>query len=86
MQQGSTLEVINTAAAFIVLAYFVWLLITNQRLVVLTTNSVQISPQQNIAEHSIHIGTAFIAALILIPRFGMMCGQMCMPAAEPMRQ
>lgn len=77
---GDILDVINTAVAFIVIAYFMFLLITNQRLVVLTSNSVQISPQQNITEHSVHMGTAFIAAMVLIPRVGMMCGQMCSPA------
>ena len=68
---GDALDVLNTAVAFIVIAYFMFLLITNQRLVVLTSNSVQISPQQNITEHSVHMGTAFIAAIVLIPRVGM---------------
>ena len=78
---SDALDVINTAIAFVVIAYFMFLLITNQRLVVLTSNSVQISPQQNITEHSVHMGTAFIAAIVLIPRVGMMCGQMC--GAQP---
>ena len=69
-------EMVNMAAAFVVLAYFAFLLVTNQRLVVYTGNSVQISPQQNITEYSVHMGTAFIAALVLVPRLSMTCGQM----------
>ena len=72
--QEDIVDSMQMFSAIVVMAYFTFLLLTNQRLVVVTGNQVTISPQQQLTEYSIHVGTAFIASLLLFsPRISAMC-------------
>ena len=59
---------LETLSVMFVAAYMAYLLLTNQRMTVVTSSTVHISPHASVTDHSVHVGTAFIVVALLVPR------------------
>lgn len=81
------LQSIEWIAATITFAFFAYLLVTNQRLTFMTTTSMtDRQTGASISQYHLHVGTAFLLALLLVPRGCQAIRQIAEPRTVVMRR
>ena len=66
--QADLADTINMFVMLCVVTYFLFLLLTNQRMTVFTSSTLKLNESEQVTDHSVHIGTAFLVTIILLPR------------------